>query len=352
MKRSNANSPFVMGFEIKTVQGPVLKPVSLHIWDQNSRFAEFTPHEPLKFMNDSLVGLQFQKLAGFKTPHHPHLEFVGAAIEAFCPYSQLFYGCHERLKPIFKNAPTLDPKSVQAFEKEWFSFWETQDFSAGINFNKLDQVFDIISNFEAHMKNPLIYNFQLQFSKKFNDHLLSMYSFLFHLRSLIALDHNIHIDDSSFQSVKCDSISDYLPRADFTTNDALVYWQFKKLSTPFMGDKDKDIRVEKLLVDPMQRAFEQYNHNACALIDQLPPDVLANHANSELEHHLHQIQMDWLLGSSAGLLFRLREELYGLHHGYEKIFWTEAANQKNKKPTHFKVCFELHEADIGHKKSA
>ena len=344
-------SSFVMGFEIKTTRGPVLKPVSLEIWDQNSRLKEFTPHPPLKFMNDSLVGLQFHKMTNFLNAPK-QTDFINYAINELCPYATLFYSSGDRLFKIQEKLKPIDQMLVQIFENKWFSYWDAQDFSKGINFNKLDQAFDILSEFETEIKAPLMYNFTLQFSRKFTDHLLAMYSFLFHLRSIIALDHNIHIDDSSFESVKCDSISDYLPRVDFTTNDALVYWQFKKLATPFVGHKDKDIRIEKLFVEPMQRAFDQYNHNACALIDQLPQEFLAMHPNAELEHDLHQIQMDWLLGSSAGLMFRVREELFGLHHGYDKVFWPETSNQKEKKPTQFKVCFELTEQHFSTKKSA
>lgn len=343
---------FVMGYEIKTARGPVLKPLSIEVWDQSSRFSEFTPHPPLKFMNDSLVGLQFHKLTNFFGPNQPHADFIQTAVDTFCPYATLFYASAKRLHPVQKQITAVDEKFVQSFEKKWFSYWESQDFSKGINFNKLDQALEMISEFETQIKAPLMYNFALKFSQKFNEHLLSMYSFLFHLRSVIALDHNIHVDDSSFESVKCDSISDYLPRADFTTNDAMIYWQFKKLSTPFVGHKNKDVRIEKLFVEPMQRAFDQYNHNACALIDQPPQEYLASQTNAELEQSLHQIQMDWLLGSSAGLMFRVREELFGLHHGYDKVFWPEASGQKPKKPTQFKVCFELHEHDLGHKKAA
>lgn len=344
-------SSFVMGFEIKTVRGPVLKPVSLEVWNQSSNFADFTPHAPLKFMNDSLVGLQFLKLTNFANSLK-HKDFVVEATNELCPYAPLFYASADRLFKIQDKLQPTDQKLVNTFEEKWFSYWDSQDFSKGISFNKLDQAFEMISEFESQIKAPLMYNFNLQFSKKFNDHLLSMYSFLFHLRSLIALDHNIHIDDSSFESVKCDSISDYLPRADFTTNDALVYWQFKKLATPFVGHKDKDVRIEKLFVEPMQRAFDQYNHNACALIDQLPQEFLAQHTNADLEQELHQIQMDWLLGSSAGLMFRVREELFGLHHGYDKVFWPEASGQKTKKPTQFKVCFELNKQDFSTNKAA
>lgn len=344
-------SSFVMGFEIKTVGGPVLKPVSLEIWDQNSRFAEFTPHAPLKFMNDSLVGLQFHKLTNFLNAP-TQAEYINHAIEELCPYSTLFHASADRLLQFQNKLKLVDEKTVHAFEQQWFAHWVAQDFPKGISFNKLSQAFDIISDFEAKIGAPLMYNFTLQFSKKFNNHLLAMYSFLFHLRSLIALDHNTHIDDSSLESVKCDSISDYLPRADFTTNDALVYWQFKKLATPFIDCTDKDVRIEKLFVEPMQRAFDQYNHNACSLIDQLPQELLSHHPNADLEQILYQIQMDWLLGTSAGLLFRVREELFGLHHGYDQVFWPEASNQKPKNPTQLKVCFELTEAHIGVKKAA
>lgn len=331
----------VMGYEIKTTFGPVLKPTQLQFWDQNSRFSEFTPHAPLKFMNDALIGLHLKKMTFFKNCSEREIQFINEALDLYCPYQSLFNNSSTRLQQKLNIHPSKSNIEPEQFENDWFSFWKKTDFTQSFNFNVFGELFNLIAKFEEKTKKPLLYNCTTQFSNKLNDHLVSFYSFLFHLRTIIALDHNAHVDDSCFESLKCDSITDYLPKADFTTNDALIYWQFKKLSTPFVGHKDKDIRIEKLLVEPLQRAFDQYNHNACFLVDQLPPDFLARQSNAELEEELHTIQMDWLLGSSSGLLFRIREELYGLAHGYDQIFWTEASQLKPKKPTSLKICFEM-----------
>ena len=51
--------------------------------------------------------------------------------------------------------------------------------------------------------------------------------------------------------------------------------------------------------------------------------------------------MDWLLGTDAGLLFRIREELYGLKEGYEKIFWPDLTDKPTQNQSHLSVSCEL-----------
>lgn len=335
-----------MSFEIKTIQGAVLKPVSLHSIKQSSSKNISSSEKHFKFMTDSIVGLQFLKLIGFKKTALPDQKFILKALENFCPYAALYKNSAHRLASEKLLNPKKTAPNAAAFEDQWFSFWNSLDYDVNFDLNKLSQAIEMISVLETELGSAMIYNTQLHLSEKAVEHLNSFYSFLFHLRALVAIDHNSQVDDTAFESVKCDSISDYLPKADFTTNDALVYWQFKKLSTPFVDHKDKDIRIEKLFVNPMQRAFEQYNHNACVLIDSLPQDYLAKFSNSELENKLHQVQMDWLLGTPAGLLFRIREELYGLTHGYDKVFWPEASEQSQKQSTLLNIDFELTESDL------
>ena len=112
------------------------------------------------------------------------------------------------------------------------------------------------------MNSPLLYNFGLNFSKTFVDKLHTVYSFLYHLRSLVAVDHNAHAGDVSHEGLRVDAITDYLPRAEYVVNDALLYFNFKKLSAPFCGPKATDSRVEKLFAAPMEKAFHKYSHNA------------------------------------------------------------------------------------------
>ncbi len=345
-----------MGYEIKTAAGPVLKPTEIKIWDQSSRFSEFTPQAPFKFMNDALIGLTFHKMNGFKNLTFTDRVFAEQSLKALDPYFELYQKSAAKLKPITNAVKIENPKNYalacENFEKQFSDFWDQTITQAEISFQFFGKALAIINSFEDQLGAPFIYNFSVKFSESFTEKLVCFYSLLFHLRTVIALDHNAHVEDTVFETLKCDSITDYLPKADFTTNDAMLYWQFKKLSTPFVGHKDRDVRIEKLFVDPLERAFFQYNHNACALIDQLPKSLLTSSSQTELEEVLHCVQMDWLLGTGAGLLFRLREEAYGVVHGYDNVFWADATMAKNKKSSSLKICFELNEADVFTQKSA
>lgn len=347
------NLSFQMGFEIKTAAGPILKPTKFTAWDQNSRFSEFTPEAPFKYRNDVLTGLTFHKMNHFNDLGFTDKTFAEQSLKALDPYSELYKKSASRLRPVTKNIKSaVPPLKVENFEKKFTDFWDMAITPKGVDFTALSHALEILNQFENEVGAPFIYNFQVQFSEKFTDKLLCFYSFLFHVRTLVALDHNAYVEDTTFECIKCDSITDYLLKSDFTVNDALLYWQFKKLATPFIGHKDKDVRIEKLFVAPMERAFFQYNHNACALIDNLPQSFLTAMSQTELEHALHHVQMDWLLGTGCGLLFRIREEIFGICHGYDKIFWPEASEVKTKKASSLKICFELKESDVFDKKTA
>jgi len=40
--------------------------------------------------------------------------------------------------------------------------------------------------------------------------------------------------------------------------------------------------------------------------------------------------MDWLLGAPGGLMFKIREELFGAKEGMEKVFWPDQEFSKSK----------------------
>jgi hypothetical protein len=198
--------------------------------------------------------------------------------------------------------------------------------------SSLGPLLEAFTTLEKQMNSTILFNFNLSFSKEFTEKLHALYSFLFHLRSIVAIDHNAHIEDASHEAIKVDSILDYMPRADYITNDALLYLNFKKLSTPFCNPKSPDPRVEKLFANPLEKAFEKFSNNAYLLVNNLPASFVNSLNPLELEEALYLVQMDWLLGSPAGLLFKIREEIYGIHSGYEKIFWKDCepfAHDKN-----------------------
>ncbi len=338
MKRQNIQ----FGFNIITESGPLPKPTAIQVTKQGP---DVTFAKPLKYMSDALVGLSMVRL-------NPHLQKPSKSsdfpaenyLQAWNhldPHHTLFERSQERVLALKAKVPYLDPKHVTTFEK---NFTETIDRACqtdGIDLNEMWPLLDALSYLEGKISSPLIFNFGLHFSQPFIDRCQSLYSLLFNLRSVLAVDFNAHVEDASHECLKIDSISDYLPKAEYVVNDAVLYYNFKKLTLPFVAGKNSDVRIEKLLVEPMKKNFEQWAHNAVNLIDQLPKEFLESFRPADLEEALYLVQMDWLLGSEAGLLFRLREELYGLLNGYEKIFWHERDGRKNLKPMQLSLNFEL-----------
>lgn len=334
-----------MGITISTDTGSILRPTSLTFSCPKAARLESLPHAPFKYYTDAIIGLSFHKMTDFKHCEATDTSFAQSAYAALNPYVELYRKSAPRIQSLTKTALTQKIQ-FENFEKKMTDLLQSLFSGSTIDLAKVPQVLDVISDFETQAGSPLLYNFSLNFSDRFKEKLIGFYSFLFHLRSVIAIDHNAYVEDSSIESVKCDSISDYLPKSDYTTNDALLFWQFKKLTTPFVSHKDKDVRIEKLLVQPLEKYFYKYNHNACCLIDQLPPALLNSLSQVELEETLHHIQMDWLLGSPSGLLFKIREELFGLIEGYDKVFWPESLSLKPKVSSHLKLSFEISNQDL------
>ncbi len=335
-----------MALTITAETGCVLRPTAIQFANQpKANSTDGAHHTPFKYYTDAIIGLCYHKMTDFKQTDPQELNFTKSAYLSLNPYVELFRKSAPRVQAITKAKPDLNLQ-IENFEKSMDEAW-TALFSADtLNLSQVPRILNLISDFENHLGAPLLYNLTLQFSERFTEKLIGFYSLLFHLRSVIAIDHNAYVHDSSIDTVKCDSISDYLPKSDFTANDALLFWQFKKLSTPFVAHKDKDVRIEKLLVQPLEKYFYQYNHNACCLIDQLPNSFLNSVSAGDLEETLHHVQMDWLLGSASGLLFKIREEIFGLIEGYDKVFWPESLHHKAKVGSQLKLTFEINQHDL------
>lgn len=340
-----------MNLVIATEAGSVLHPVALRLLPVKTSRSEALPQTPFKYYTDAIIGLCFHKMTDFKNLEASEVSFSQSAYASLNPYIELFRKSAPRVQSISRVHSTRQI-TLENFEKKMTDQWQILFSKDAVEFSKIQNLLDLVSDFETQLGSPLLYNFTLNFSDRFKEKLICFYSFLFHLRSVIAIDHNAYVEDSSIESVKCDSISDYLPKSDYTANDALLFWQFKKLSTPFVAHKDKDARIEKLFVQPLEKYFYQYNHNACCLIDQLPHSFLNELSHAELEETLHHVQMDWLLGSVSGLLFKIREELFGLIEGYDKVFWPETLNLKPKSNSQLKLSFEITANDLAEESSA
>ena len=347
-KSNSTNFNLSLNFEVNLNSDAVGTPNSLNVLDKkDSNVINFNPS--YKFLNDLICGLQFHKMNDFSFLNLQEKSFAHKALLELDPYHQIYSKCSHQLKSTlssFEKTDLTKKLPIENLEKTLNDFFQSTFSTRRFQFKSLFPLVELINQFEEELESPLIYHFSLKLKPELIEKLTSFYSFLFHLRTIVALEFNQSTDDSAFENLKCDSISDYIPKSDFTVNDAILFWQFKKLSTPFMGHKDKDSRIEKLLVKPLERAFFQYSHNACALITQLPESYLSQLSLSQLEEQLHNLQMNWLLGSASGLLFRIREELYGLTEGYANIFWPEISAVRKKSAATLNLQVDFCEKDL------
>lgn len=344
------SSSFKFGFDIVTEKGVCPRPVAVKAWTKKDRFEKSGAQKPFKYMADALCGLALTRLnSNVSCPvQMPHADasFCNMAWQAIDPHFELWKRSQDRVQSMRLEVRKVDAQTCAEFEAAFSAVLEKSFTPDGIDLKALWPLIDQISALENKRYAPLLYNFGLKFSPAFTQKLHYLYSLCFNLRSVVAVDWNAHIDDPSHEAVRVDSITDYIPKADYVVNDALLYWQFSKLAHPFVAGRASDVKVEKLFVEPMKKAFHSASHNACHLIDHLPKSFLEKLESSELEEALYLVQMDWLLGSEAGLLFRLREELFGLQNGYEKIFWHDLQDGPVRKGANLSLSFELSEKDF------
>lgn len=330
-----------VGFELFLEGGCVGRPSRLVLWNEQKlkKITQF--QNPLRYFADALLATSAHELAAWSSTEnyrkHPHFQ-QWTEMEA---HFELYKKATPRVESLYKESPRLNSEVLKKFE-ERFSKALTETFSKPeIDFRDFEFLIDKIEALESDLKAPLLYNFSMKFSENFCDQLQVFYSFLWNLRSLVAVDYNAHIQDPSHEALPVDSVSDYLAKSEYVVNDALLYYQFKKLSTPFVSGRHSDVKIDKLFVEPMKKAFASYSHNASYLIDHLPESFLAGLHTMELEEALHLVQMDWLLGSTSGMLFKIREELFGLQSGYEKIFWPMAEGRPKQKSVRLEVACSL-----------
>lgn len=337
-----------LGYHLTLQKGSTFKPLSFQFWKNTEEFEKTPPAGPSQYLSDLLLGVSFLKLNSYCSSPLAvpfiNYDFASSIWNEFEPHKELFKKSQKRVDSLHKDVKACSPELIHAFEKEFTEKLDSIQKPWGFDFRDMSELAACIEKFEAKLGSPLVYNFSVKFSPKFEEKLLILDSFLFHLRSVVALDHNAHVKEPAFESVKVDSVLDYLPRADYVVNDALLYYQFKKWSSPWSVGAKSDVRVEKLFVEPMRKAFKKHVHNACNLIDQLPDSFLSKFGPEDLEEALYLVQMDWLLGSGSGLLFKIREEVYGLEHGYEQVFWHDHQDRHWTQPTSLKISCEMSEA--------
>lgn len=324
-------------YELKMENGPILKPTEVEFFKNHDR--DHKPHKPFKYHSDVLVALSFVNMhRTLDTRCIYDLESSMDFWRAMEPHYELYGRSRRRVVALTERTENVDGLLTEKIEKKWNDILKDVFSANKVNVAELQQLIPLIDYLEEHMRKPLLYNFSLSFTPEFQQRLLLLYSFLSNMRSLVALDHNSFIEDASHEAIKMDSITDYLAKPEYVVNDALLFFHFKKLFAPFVTGRSSDVKIDKLLHKPLEAHFQKFSHNACQLVENLPATFLNQLNPMELEQALYLIQMDWLLGSEAGLIFKIREELFGISEGYEKIFWPEYDFRGHKHSARLHVC--------------
>lgn len=334
MKKTNGNDQVWFGYDIQVEKGCVLKPQKIQFWNED-KFKGQTPEVPFHYNADALVGLSLVHInQDLKNPfHHQKMNFgfCHEAWHALEPHHELYQRSQVRVNALRAHLKETPMPLVECFER---NFSETLDSSLhawGIDLSHLCHLVETIDYLETKVSQPILYNFNLKLSRPTVEKLHYIYSMLFNLRSVIAVDYNSHCLDASHDACKVDSITDYINKAEYVANDALLYYTF-------MRQKD---HMKKEAAHAMEKSFKSYSHNGYCLIEALPGSFLKSLRAEELEESLYIVQMDWLLGTDAGLLFRIREELYGVLEGYHKVFWPDAQGKQKQNQQNLSVNCQI-----------
>lgn len=336
MKDTVKSPSLWFGYDVISEMGPFPRPQRIEFW-KDKDFEALAPESPFHYKADALLGLALYHLhPKWKSAHLPekasrHTQDLWQTME---PHYELYLRAQHRVQALraqMKNAKTIDGSS---FARSLTEVVAHAGKSWGWDFSELAQLTESIDHLEAEAGRPLLYDFTLQFEPETRQKLHWLHSALFHLRTLIAMDHNAYVQDATHEAIRVDSITDYLARSEYVANDALLYWTFKKIRSALPDQP----------AATLENAFLSYSHNGAYLIESLPKSFLNGLNNQDLEESLYLVQMDWLFGTDAGLLFRVREEIYGLIEGYEKVFWTDHAGHRSRAADRLSVQCEVTEA--------
>ena len=260
-----------LGFDVKVEAGPILKPSQIHFWKE-ADFKHAKPEAPFMYHADALTGLAMVHLVPYlqnpfaagKTAPKMNFPFCHEAWLALEPHHELFSRSQMRVNSLRTHLKPMAVAPVEYFERNFTDLFEESLNPWGIDLAHLTHAIDAIEYLENKMGAPLLYNFNLKLSKPLMEKMHYLHSMLFNLRSLMAVDYNAHIQDATHEACKVDSITDYLSKAEYVANDAILYYQFKKQKEAMKPE----------VYENLEKAFKTYSHNGYCLIESLPKAFL------------------------------------------------------------------------------
>lgn len=283
------------------------------------------PYAPLPYFTDAIVGLSaFKLLVHSKESLSSNEEALAALLwQKLEPMHEVYHRSFYRIKTLLATK-SMDPISEMNFEQSLRDIVKSACTNEGTYLNELTNLIDSINYLETKRSHPLLFDTKLQLSNSSLSILHTLYSLLYNLRALTAIHYNGNRKDNLFETLQIDSVKDYFHAPDLLTNESMLYYKFIQYRQETQSGIIKD--------DSMIQAFKAYLPHSHYLVTSLPEDFFTKQSSESLEQSLYTFQIDWLLGSPAGLLYRVREELIGLKEGYEHTFWPELHSDVNPEP--------------------
>jgi hypothetical protein len=283
------------------------------------------PLAPLPYFTDAIVGLSALKLMIHTNDAITSNEEALAALlwQRLEPMHEVYQRSYQRIKPLLntKASETLAGENFETSLRDIVKLASTED---GIDLAELLNLIDSLNFLETKRAKPLLFDTTIQISSGALNLLHTLYSLLYNLRALSAIHYNSKQKDTLFEVLQIDNVKDYFHAPDLLTNETMLYYHYLSLRKHGLIAGSGD--------DSLGHAFRNYLPHSHYLVNSLPDDFFSRQNSELLEQSLYTFQIDWLLGSPAGLLYRLREELIGLKEGYEHTFWPELHNAVSEEP--------------------
>jgi hypothetical protein len=260
----------------------------------------------LKYHADLLTGLNLHQLC---LPKNSVLNnHISVALSALDPHYTLNIKAANRISNWLKRSSIVSLNSNLL--TQMVEIIKDATSEKGLSVTKLLALIPFFEKMETELKRPLLYNFELDLPNEIlsSFHILS--NLLFYVRCLVITDYNQQIQDPTFESIRMDSVHDYLPKLESIARDAAIYSHFIRFET----------QMPTLVAQRLKEVFHNYSSMGVTLIDSVDRVKPSQSFGKDLSESMTQLQFDWLFGTSAGICYRLREELTALRDGYHKIF--------------------------------
>lgn len=286
-------------------------------------------HPPLPYFTDALLGLSAYKLTLYsKDFSHSSEEenVVNQLWQGLEPLYEVYQRSFQRISPLLHSAQKSPSDFEIKLDQGIAEILNNGCTSEGIDFVELSGILDCIDYFETKRHCPLLFDLNLKLPSITLERLHALNSVLYNLRALSAIYYNSNRKESLYETLHLDNVKDYFHAPDLLTNDTLLCHQFLTLK------KNGSFREGSSGLETLDKSFKNYLPHSYQLLQSLPESFFSNQTPEQLEQSLYSFQIDWLLGTPAGLLYRIREELNGLREGYDQTFWPELQHTEVEVP--------------------